>query len=181
MGSSLGEVPCLVSRGLWSGSLAAWLCCVTVLSSGLWPMGLLELGTAELHGESRSKSMVPTSIFPSILFWNLEPCSQGSGSPIQFFKVTEQTHWCLICFMPCRWMFPCVHEVWLCRGLPNTARGWDRWGFLRPILIVSNKEIKWMLRRQNLVLGMRKRCSNKFQSLNPAWLCCFSWRLFIAF
>lgn len=153
MGSPLGEVPWVVSRGPWKSKP----CCLAVLSHCAQltslAQGALKAGRRpELHRESRSKSMVLTSVFPSFLFlrpWTL-------FTQLWFIRLVFQSNWTntlwshLLCPLQMNVslcpLLQIRYDVWICRRLPNRTRGWDRWVFLRAILIVSNKEIKWTFR-----------------------------------
>lgn len=136
MGSPLGEVPWLVSRRPWKWQL----CCLAVLSHRTQlrslAQGALKAGhRPEQHRKPRSKSMMLTSVFPSFLFWNLNLVHRTLGHPLHFSK---QLHKYTVVPFALSLSEPCYpvstapdkgHELWLCRKLPNSTRGWDRWGF----------------------------------------------------
>lgn len=157
-----------------------------MLGSGLWPRRLLRLGTGHSYTGNLGARVWCSQVYFQVFYFEiLNLVHRTLVHPLNFSA--EQILSGPICFIHWRWMFPCVHcskqrnEVWLCRGLPNRTRGWDRWVFWEQFSLRPTRKLNEHSEDKNLVLGMRKHCSNKFQPLNPSWLCHFSWWLFIAF
>lgn len=145
--------------------------------------GTLKAGhRPELQRKPSSMSMV-SSVFPSLLFWNLEPCSQNS---------VFQSNWTNKLWS--RLLYPLQMKVSLYPVLQTkdtrfgSAEDWQKGQegetagfFWEQFSLCPTRKLTEHSEEKNLVLGMRKHCSNKFQPLNPSWLCHFSWWLFIAF